>query len=75
MKVATEKSIRRVTKPIRKEIARKTHQTIKTVQKNVFKEITSADITLERQAEMMSPQDYINARRYLSNLEMMQAIF
>ncbi len=75
MEIAIEKSIKRASKPLKKRFVKNNHKTIKTVQKRVLKEFTPADITLERQAEMLSPEEYISARRYLSNLEMNNMIF
>ena len=46
----------------------------KNFEKQVSKPVNTNYIleTLERQAEMMSPQEYINARTYLSELERMR---
>lgn len=46
----------------------------KNFEKHVSKTINTNSIleSLERQAEMMTPQEYINARAYLSELEQMR---
>lgn len=75
MEIAIEKTIKKVSKPIKKRIIKNNNKTVKTVQKRTLKNFTPADITLERQAEMMSPEEYISARQYLSSLEMNNMIF
>lgn len=57
---------------VQKEVVKSAQNSLENVQKHLIRKISAPSVSLERQAEMMTPQEYINARTYLSELEQMQ---
>ncbi len=55
---------------LNKLLESKNFQTIVPVVEKSLPESSAARFTLERAAEELSPQEYIQARSYLSNIEM-----
>lgn len=70
MKVEVKSVPSRVKSLSQKDLRIKKHKSIEKQIKNINMNYIRA--SFERQAEMMNPQDYLNARAYLAELERMQ---
>ncbi len=70
MKVEVKSVPSRVKSLSQKDLRIKKHKSIEKQIKNINMNYIRA--SFERQAEMMNPQDYLNARAYLAELERMR---